>query len=341
MNAVVCFCPLPWPRIRSTKERCLRLFACGFAKSVCKASRSDSSTHRVSIFCPGFAGIKDWDQELIYNLSAIAWCHSAKPDTSEWATGLTSVPIQAVLDPADTIYAANYLLGYFRSAADAPHLMRLQKEEDLKQKGLWDEYLPTVPPRCRDCWPWVWNQRVCRRSSSRDQEEATALPEPAGSDLYPHQRWWMAVQWLRSDPDELEHQGVKFLEGEPSLLEFVLGFIRLDSGVLNNKPLQEFLGYAETDWGLRQPTPADSKGLCTDSTVWILTPWWEIAGVDRHIEWTPWLVQREAQTEHRRFLYDLSLWQYQEQQSVRPTGSVPDPCGWYRRVIPTTDEGSS
>ena len=34
----------------------------------------------------------------------------------------------AVLDPADTIYATNYLLGYFRSAADAPHLMRLQKE---------------------------------------------------------------------------------------------------------------------------------------------------------------------------------------------------------------------
>ena len=49
---------------------------------------------------------------------------------------------QAVLDPADTIYAANYLLGYFRSAADAPHLMRLQKEEDLKQKGLWDDYSP-------------------------------------------------------------------------------------------------------------------------------------------------------------------------------------------------------
>ena len=44
----------------------------------------------------------------------------------------------AVLDPADTIYAANYLLGYFRSADDAAHLMRLQKEEDLKQKGLWD-----------------------------------------------------------------------------------------------------------------------------------------------------------------------------------------------------------
>lgn len=35
---------------------------------------------------------------------------------------------------------------------------------------------------------------------------------------------------------------MQFLEGEPSLLEFVLWFIRLDSGVLNNKPLQEFLG---------------------------------------------------------------------------------------------------
>ena len=43
----------------------------------------------------------------------------------------------AALDAADTIYACNFLLGYFRSD-DAPHLMRLQKEEDLKQKGLWD-----------------------------------------------------------------------------------------------------------------------------------------------------------------------------------------------------------
>ena len=45
---------------------------------------------------------------------------------------------KAVMDPADTLFAANYLLGYFRSADDAPELMRLQKEEDLKQKGLWD-----------------------------------------------------------------------------------------------------------------------------------------------------------------------------------------------------------
>ena len=48
------------------------------------------------------------------------------------------------MDPADTLFAANYLLGYFRSADDAPELMRLQKEEDLKQKGLWDSDYKTL-----------------------------------------------------------------------------------------------------------------------------------------------------------------------------------------------------
>ena len=47
---------------------------------------------------------------------------------------------EVFLDKADTIYAANYLLGYFNSQMDAGHLMRLQKEEHLKLKNLWDNY---------------------------------------------------------------------------------------------------------------------------------------------------------------------------------------------------------
>ena len=39
-----------------------------------------------------------------------------------------------------------------------------------------------------------------------------------------------------------KHQGCEFIESPPTFDEFVLGFITLDSGVLNNKPIQEYLG---------------------------------------------------------------------------------------------------
>ena len=44
------------------------------------------------------------------------------------------------LDKSDTIYLANYFLGYFGSDMDAGRLMRLQKIEDLKLKDLWNNY---------------------------------------------------------------------------------------------------------------------------------------------------------------------------------------------------------
>ena len=46
---------------------------------------------------------------------------------------------EVFLDKADTIYAADYLLGYFNSQMDAGELMRLQKIENLKL-NLWDNY---------------------------------------------------------------------------------------------------------------------------------------------------------------------------------------------------------
>ena len=51
---------------------------------------------------------------------------------------INSEPYPIALDTADTIFAANFLLGYFGTANDGPHLMRLQKIEDLKSKNLWD-----------------------------------------------------------------------------------------------------------------------------------------------------------------------------------------------------------
>ena len=47
-----------------------------------------------------------------------------------------------ILDIADSIFTANFCLGYFRYVTDAPQMMRLQKIEDLKQKNLWNGYQP-------------------------------------------------------------------------------------------------------------------------------------------------------------------------------------------------------
>ena len=49
-------------------------------------------------------------------------------------------PYPSFLDPADTIYVANYFLGYFKTVENAAELMRLQKIEDLKNNKLWNSY---------------------------------------------------------------------------------------------------------------------------------------------------------------------------------------------------------
>ena len=47
-----------------------------------------------------------------------------------------------ILDTADSIFAANFLLGYFGTAENAAMLMRMQKIEELKKKKLWEDYQP-------------------------------------------------------------------------------------------------------------------------------------------------------------------------------------------------------
>ena len=46
--------------------------------------------------------------------------------------------MQRFLDAADTIYAATFFISYYDRHGDAASLMRSQKIEDLKIKGLWD-----------------------------------------------------------------------------------------------------------------------------------------------------------------------------------------------------------
>ena len=45
-----------------------------------------------------------------------------------------------LLDASDTIFFANYFLGYFAHSRYASELMRLQKIEDLKKRKLWDNW---------------------------------------------------------------------------------------------------------------------------------------------------------------------------------------------------------
>ena len=148
----------------------------------------------------------------------------------------------AALDTADTIYAANYLLGYFRTAMDAPHLMRLQKEEDLKQKGLWDDQYETPFLRSAEIAGPEFGVNVYAVGAAvetrRKQPQYLNLLDLTSTHI--NAGGWQCsdfVVTLTSD-----HQEVKVVESAPPENEFVLGFIRLDSGTLNNKPLQEFLG---------------------------------------------------------------------------------------------------
>lgn len=147
----------------------------------------------------------------------------------------------AALDPADTIYAANYFLGYFRSE-DAPQLMRLQKEEDLKQKGLWDsDYQPPFLSDAEIQGPeFGLNVYAVGAAVDKRKKQPHYLNLLDLTSTHINAGGWQCSDFVVTLTQE--HQEVKLLEGEPSLLEFVLGFIRLDSGVLNNRPLQEFLG---------------------------------------------------------------------------------------------------
>ena len=149
---------------------------------------------------------------------------------------------KAVMDPADTLFAANYLLGYFRSADDAPELMRLQKEEDLKQKGLWDSdyktpFLDTASIEGSEFGINVYAAGAAVESRKNQPDHRNLLD--LSSSLI-NSGGWQCFDFVVTLTTA--HQRTQFIEGEPPHSEFVLGWIRLDSGALNNKPLQEYLG---------------------------------------------------------------------------------------------------
>jgi len=150
----------------------------------------------------------------------------------------------AALDPADTIYAANFLLGYFRSE-DAPTLMRLQKQEDLKNKGLWDtKYQTPFADAAQISGPdFGINVYAVGAAVDKRKKQPHYLNLLDLTSTHINAGGWQCFDFVVTLTHE--HQEVKFTEAEPPVSEFVLGWIRLDSGTLNNKPLQDFLGMSK------------------------------------------------------------------------------------------------
>ena len=168
---------------------------------------------------------------------------------------------KAVLDPADTLFAANYLLGYFRSAADVPHLMRLQKEEDLKEKGLWDSDYKTPFKSEAEitgsdfginvyaCGAVVDGRKV--RPDHELLQDLTTTHIPYGG--------YGCYEFVVTLADD--HQSARLVEGLPPHSEFVLGFIRFDAGALQCKPLQEYLGQTKITGDFANAHIIQGKGI--------------------------------------------------------------------------------
>ena len=151
---------------------------------------------------------------------------------------------QKYLDPADTLFAANYLLGYFGSSIDAPHLMRRQKVEELKLKNLWDKdsfassfaTSITINPKELDFGVNVYavGAAVDGRRKKPAYEcllELTTTGGVAGG--------WGAQDFVVTHTKK--HRSCGLVKGQVPPDEFVLGIIRMGTPVLNNAPLTRHL----------------------------------------------------------------------------------------------------
>jgi hypothetical protein len=152
---------------------------------------------------------------------------------------------KAILDPADTLFAANFVLGYFGSVDDAPHLMRLQKIEDLKRKGLWED---------RDSFDSAFKTNEVIDPTNPDfgiNVYAVGAAVDGRKQKPPHEKLlelttthtvsggWGCYNFVLSLTRK--HQTAKLVIGQVPKDEFVLGFIQFDSGVLNNRAIQSYL----------------------------------------------------------------------------------------------------
>ena len=147
------------------------------------------------------------------------------------------------LDLADTIYAANFFISYYHSFDDAPALMRAQKVEDLKLKGLWDTS-PLLASGSKlisiDPTTWGFNVYVVRPGSSRQRNRPAYLDLLDLTSSHINLPGFACLDYVVCL--DLDHQGVRFHQCLPNDDEVILGFVRLDSGVLNNRCICDEIG---------------------------------------------------------------------------------------------------
>ena len=148
-----------------------------------------------------------------------------------------------VLDIADTIYITNYLLGYYAPSKNASNLMQFQKIEDLKEKNLWEEYNhPFQKEGLFDGSNFginVYFVGVPNDQRKKKKEYMKLLDLTSSHINFSGYQNTDFVVTLAAN-----HNSIKLITEESDVPknEFILGFIRVDSGGLNNKPIQEYLG---------------------------------------------------------------------------------------------------
>ena len=148
------------------------------------------------------------------------------------------------LDVSDTIFAVNFFIGYFGTTASSIDLMRKQKIIDLKEKNLWEgfnnPYATNGVINGGDFGVnvyFVGNPK--QGSGKRKQPDYIQFLDLTSSHI--NFGGFRCVDFLVTLTDK--HRSIKFIQEKQNPYdEFVLGFIRLDSGVLSNKPLHQYLG---------------------------------------------------------------------------------------------------
>ena len=151
-----------------------------------------------------------------------------------------------VLDIADSIYIANYFLSYFSPSDNASELMRFQKIEDLKKKNLYEGY----------DHPFL-KEGVFDKNNSGINIYFVGTPNDARTKKPDYLKLldltsshinfggWQCCDFVCTLT--AYHKTIKLIKEETEVPtdEFILGWIRCDSGILNNKPIQEYLGQAK------------------------------------------------------------------------------------------------
>jgi hypothetical protein len=123
--------------------------------------------------------------------------------------------------------------------------MRLQKITDLKRQNLWNhtpQFRPETSINPKEPSFGI-NLYACGAAveSRGTKPEYLKLLDQTSSHI--NAGGWGCIDFVATLTTE--HTSVKLFENQPPTSEFVLGFIRLDAGVLNNAPLTRFLGVSK------------------------------------------------------------------------------------------------